>query len=71
MYRTNSYRAPPAKVKHDFTFVRWGDGTYEEPLKIARYTCVKYGAKADSRTLYVMDREECRPTKGTGSTGPN
>ena len=50
---------------HDFTFTHWGNGPlvvydyYIEPIKIARYTCTKCGAKADSKTLYMMDREEC------------
>ena len=52
-------------MKHDFTFTHWANGpivvydAYMEPIKIATYTCIQCGAKADSKTLYVMDREEC------------
>lgn len=55
MYR--EYR--PEEEKHDFVFVRWAHGTCESPNAIAIFVCSKCGAKADSKTLYVMDREGC------------
>lgn len=43
------------KQNHDFTFVGKAD---EEGVN--KFTCKNCGVKADSKTLYVMDREECR-----------
>lgn len=31
---------------------------------VNKFTCKCCGAKADSKTLYVMDREECRKPEG-------
>lgn len=45
-------------MKHDFTFVHWNDDG------VAVYTCKECGSKADSKTIYVMDREhDCKNKK--------
>jgi len=55
-------------MKHDFTFTRWANdpilyGSKQfillDPPRVALYACTHCGTKADSKTLYVMDREEC------------
>lgn len=41
------------KQAHDFIFVGKAEG-------VSKFICKHCGVKVDSKTLYVMDREECK-----------
>jgi len=45
------------KNPHNFVFVT------EESNGVCKFVCKGCGVKVDSKTLYVMDREECLAVK--------